>query len=469
MPFHVYKRKIQDAMFGNTQNTAGGVQADELANARLGIVYSLAHTDMNRVRSFSASPFNTLVVNTTAAKDFIAGQKAAYSMGIDAAGQLIDKSPLKDMKDSAMAYLKESEALAKVKGAANVVIDGVSELKAKLKQLISDFFYMMLEAVKKRYGVNMQMMEILTDFVIWGTNTFATGLSAAIPGWGYVKTAAGMYADAKKAFLKSKMLIEQCYSGYGVELLGGHPSIIANALARHSVAGIASAAKGLAISSTSLGLSIAADVSGAGGSAGMIFSVVTSIFNKIFNLVESLVQKFKVTSVLEDAKQMWRNRSNSSSKLKDHKRFSEWFQHSVIATPVIASLTMNSGFAAHPYRFLQLLEPSGNDAMKADFAKGAKHIETLKKQAGQHIREFSGGYSVTFSSDEAIVEARLKEALSGKAQLDGHEYFMVGVDEWDSLPAQYDRKPADSDPDPVRIQQWNSLPDQYATRVITVV
>ncbi|WP_315980519.1 hypothetical protein [Aliamphritea spongicola] len=48
---------------------------------------------MTRVRSFSASPFNTLVVNTTAAKDFIAGQKAAYSMGINAAGQLIDKSP----------------------------------------------------------------------------------------------------------------------------------------------------------------------------------------------------------------------------------------------------------------------------------------------------------------------------------------------------------------------------------------
>ncbi len=23
MPFHVYKRKVQDAMFGNTQNTAG--------------------------------------------------------------------------------------------------------------------------------------------------------------------------------------------------------------------------------------------------------------------------------------------------------------------------------------------------------------------------------------------------------------------------------------------------------------
>ncbi|WP_315980518.1 hypothetical protein [Aliamphritea spongicola] len=72
------------------------------------------------------------------------------------------------MKDSALSYLQESEALAKVKGAANTVIDGVSELKAKLKQLISDFFYMMLDAVKKRYGVNMQMMEILTDFVIWG-------------------------------------------------------------------------------------------------------------------------------------------------------------------------------------------------------------------------------------------------------------------------------------------------------------
>ncbi len=469
MPFHIYKRKIQDAMFGNTQSTASGAQLAELANARLGIVYALAHTDMNRVRSFSASPFNTLIVNTTAAKDFIAGQKATYSMGIDAAGQLIDKSPLKDMKDSAMTYLRESEALATVKGAANTVIDGVSALKARLKQLVSDFFYMMLEAVKKRYGVNLQMMEILTDFVIWGANTFATGLSAAIPGWGYVKTAAGMYVDAKKAFLKSKMLIEQCYSGYGVELLGGHPSVIANALARHSVAGIASAAKGLAISSTSLGLSIAADVSGGGGSAGMIFSIVTSIFNKIFNLVESLVQKFKVTAVLDDAKQMWRNRTNSSSKLKDHKRFSEWFQSSVIATPVIASLAMSSGFAAHPYRFLQLLDPTDSDALKGDFAKGSKHIETLKQQAGKHIREFTGGYSVTFTSSEALVDARLKEALTGKAMLDGHEYYMVAVDEWDSLPGQYDRKPAASDPDPVRIQRWDSLPDQYATRIMTVV
>mgnify|MGYP005736932435 FL=1 len=37
--------------------------------------------------------------------------------------------------------------------------------------------------------------------------------------------------------LKSKDLISQIYRGRGVELLGGHPSIISNALARHSAKG----------------------------------------------------------------------------------------------------------------------------------------------------------------------------------------------------------------------------------------
>ena len=410
-------RSTAKAVMGKTKDTSHGIQKTEMANARLGIAYALGHIEMKKATSFHAAPFSTLVGNPQIAKD-------AASVAGKAGELLLEHTPLKELKEKAWSFIEEQNSLHKVNQAATAVIDGISEIKSKLKAIIGEFFTSLLDMIKKRYGVNTQVINVITDFLIWGANTFAAGIASALPAWGYVKTGLAIYADARTAVFKTKDLVSQLYSGYGVELLGGHPSVIASALARHSAAGIASAAKGLAISSTSLGLSIAADASGGSGVAGMVIGIITSILTKVFNLIESCIQKYKVTSTLIEARDIWRNHSSGSCILNDHKRFTKWFQESVVFTPIIASLAINSGFAAHPYRFLQLINSTGGIDANADIKKGVHHIDKLKGLASQHIRDFSAGYGVSFASSEAIIESRLKEALTGKSVLNDYEFIL---------------------------------------------
>ena len=52
MPVRIFKRKIQDKLFGNTGNTALGIQEVEVADAWLGVMYFLGNTRMEKVPSF---------------------------------------------------------------------------------------------------------------------------------------------------------------------------------------------------------------------------------------------------------------------------------------------------------------------------------------------------------------------------------------------------------------------------------
>lgn len=446
MPVRITKRQIQDKLFGNTKNTAMDVQLREMANARLGIVYALGNTEMNSLNKFKANPVSALVIDTQVVKD-------AAAVGKWAAGHIISAT---DLKQSAEAFLLEHSALNHAAKAVSGFAHELGEIKATIKRYLSEFFQKMLDMIKQRYNVSAKAMSVITDFIFWLTNTFAGSLADVIPGWGYARSAVALYGDVRKGILNTKDLISQLYSGYGVKLLGGHPSVIANALARHNVAGIAGAAKGLAFTGANLGLTIAGD---AAGGAGMIVSIITGLLTRIFNLIEYNIQRYHVGSVLDEAAHMWHRRSNTRSRLYDHKRFSEWFQESVVMTPVIASLAMSSGFAAHPYRFMQLLDTAGGVTMEADFAKGVKHIENLKKLAASHVKGFSDGYNVQFSSTEGIIEARLKEIQTGKSKFDDYEFVLYESDtinDWDDVPKGYDEK-------------WGAAGQDSGSAIITTV
>lgn len=423
-------RKATDKVFGNTQNTALSVQLEEMANARYGVTYMLAKTEMVKEASFSLDLVGTFGVDTTAATD---------------------------LKNGCKYLLNKTDAGAKIVGGLSAVGDKIGEVKDKIKEIIAGFFRSFIDKIKDRYAHVVSGMEWLTEFGAWAISEFAGNLSSLIPGWGYVQAAADIYAGVRQAVLKAKDFVTQLWSGRGVKLLGGHPSIIASALARHSAAGFAGGIKDAALGITSLGLEAAGD---AAGGAGTIVAAVTGILQRIANLVDYVIQFTRMKSIrktaegmwkkealrhaakqaqlaakaakpakaakakkdAEDAKARWLIAQREQSLMDDHKAFSQWFQKATIANPIVAALTMGSGFVAHPLRFMQLLKPDGRMADDEEFAKGVHHIETLKKLSSKYIDEYTDNYGVVFQSADNFVQARLTELQTGKGILTGTHF-----------------------------------------------
>lgn len=57
MQVKLLKRLIKDKIFGNTSNTARGVQVAQMADARMGAMYMLASTEITKVAKISNAHF----------------------------------------------------------------------------------------------------------------------------------------------------------------------------------------------------------------------------------------------------------------------------------------------------------------------------------------------------------------------------------------------------------------------------
>ncbi|RLV61236.1 hypothetical protein D5018_02980 [Parashewanella curva] len=397
MHFKVFKRKIKDTMFGSTTDTAASFQLKDMEDARYGAMYFLANVEIKK--NFSLS------------KDWFGGN-------------VISTEPLDDIKTVSTILLNKTKVGRKITGAVNVLGDAISTVIDKIKGMIQAFFECIIGKVRSVYGVMLYGAEWITEMGVWLAQTFSKSLADVIPGLGYASSALDIYSGIRQAVLKSIDFGTQLYAGRGVELLGGHPSIIANALARHSAVGIAGGVKSIAYGATSIGLEAAAD---SVGGAGMIVSVVTGILDRITELVDRLVQISVMKYVSNKAKKEWENRGSATSMLNNHKAFSEWFQNTTITTPVVAALVMGSGFVAHSNKFLQLLDENAEIKTQNQFDKGITYIEKLKSLSGKYVREYIDGYGVDFTSLDGVVNARLTELTNGKALLDGTEFTVQPI------------------------------------------
>ncbi len=389
MPEPGRKRKVKDALFGNTQQTAIGVQQAEMANARLGALYVLAKTEL---QDAPPEPFSIL----TKIKEGVFSQMTPINDISTVSGWLINKAT-----DGTTLGSLIHDTGAK---AAHYI--------ARMDAAMTRFFQQVLDKMASLFGkYRKKVRGYLETISAKALSGLASGiLSTLMPGSKEFKSASNIWHATHKAIEKTIALVSQSLSGYGVELLGGQPSIIANALARHSAAGIASGVKDFAAHTTILGLKIAGDAAGA---AGTIVSTIVKVLLAVVNFIDSLVQKYLVKSVLSKARVAWDNRMSDGALVNDHKAFSEWFQDKIIFTPVFAALVMGSGFVGHPYRFLQLLFPGDRLISQAEFDKGVKHIEKLKKLSGKYIREYEKGYQLHFAGTDALVRARLDEMATG--------------------------------------------------------
>ncbi|MGB0894721.1 MAG: hypothetical protein ACPGUD_09965 [Parashewanella sp.] len=403
MQFKVFKRRLKNTLLGNADNTAMDAQIKEMADARYGALYFLAKTEQYKRLSFSPDAVGNFIINT---------------------------EPVVDAKNFAMGLLKKTSVGKKLASAASVVGEATDAVIEKIKGMIAGFFKSHIEKVKTVFGHLLAGAEWVTELGMWLTSEFAGSLASFIPGFGYVQSIADIYSGVKQAILKTRDFATQMYAGKGVELLGGHPAIIANALARHSAVGIAGGVKGTVMGFTSIGLEAAGD---AAGMAGTIVSAVTGILERIVDAVDKIVQYLLVKRVLKRAKKEWDNRGSMTAMANDHDAFSNWFQNVVVTTPVIAAMVMGSGFVAHPQKFLQLITPTNKlnksgtlkGSFQAQYDKGVSYIETLKKLSGSYVEDYLDSYSVGLRSEDGIVSARLNELTGGKALLDGYEFAVI--------------------------------------------
>ncbi|GLO63050.1 hypothetical protein MACH09_35580 [Vibrio sp. MACH09] len=410
MQFKVYKRRVKDTFYGKTTDTAVGVQTQEMADARMGAMYMLAKTDYVKVPSFSAGHlFDNFVVGAEPLSDL-----KNVSMAI------IDKTGVASKTKS---LIEKSETGKKLIETVSVVGEATSAVIQKIKTYISEFFRGLVEKAKLVYGDVLEDLGWFAEYAGWMVAEFAGNLSSLIPGWGYVQNAVDIYSGVKQAIFKSKDLITQMYAGRGVELLGGHPSIIANALARHSAVGVAGGLKKTAIATTKIGLEAAGD---AFAGVGTLVSALSGMLERVVNFFDYMIQRSLVRKVLKKARKEWDKRGSTTSMLNDHKTFSEWFQSAVVTTPIIAALVMGSGFVAHPMKFLSLMS-STEIVSQAEYNKGVNYIDKLKDLSASYVQEYTDGYSVEFTSEDKLVAARLSELTTGKGILHGEEFVVESV------------------------------------------
>lgn len=344
------------------------IQQDELDDARRGTVFFLSKLTISTTPDFSSGLIGNFVSGT---------------------------SIVTDLQHVSSNLLGKFDAGKKFNSGFAKIIDPVTDL-------LSSFVEAMIRRIGKLYGESSALMIWVSEFGAWLTANFVGSLSEIILGWGYVQDAADMYDAVKKSVTSAIRWLGQVMSGWGVQLLEGGPSIMAEAIARHNALSVAGGLKDLAITGTKIGLKAAGDAVAAVGS---IIGAVTGILQRLANLVEYCIQRFLLSRIIDQARDHWKN---DGYYLTDHDAFTSWFRNACAFTPIVSALTIHSGFAAHPYRFIALISKQDEIVSQEEFDKGVAYIDKLKEHGRQYIKQYQESYGIKFESDDSIVKSRLQ-------------------------------------------------------------
>lgn len=345
------------------------IQQQELNDARKGTLHFLGRIELQPVSSFDLGLVSGFITGT---------------------------GFLTDLKSGCLNTVKSCTTGQKV-------IASMSEFVRPIREMLAKFIDALIDRIAATYGDYTPLMEWLGEFGKWAVSNLTGTLADVIPGWGYVQNCAAVYDGVKKTVTSCIKWIDQVFSGYGVKLLEGGPTIMAESLARHNLTAIAHGLKDTAVASTRIGLQAAGDaVSGVGA----IINALTGILQRIANMVGYCVQRFLVSRTLDQARRQW---NTKGVMLDDADQFLPWFKRASAFTPIIPAMTLLSGFVGHPYRFLQLITPTDQVIDQATFDQGVKHIEKLKSLATDYARSWQDSYKLKFISSDNLISARLAE------------------------------------------------------------
>lgn len=392
MKIKLSRNRLKGGIYGKTKNTALGVQLKEMTDARYGTMYFLGNLRIDQ----NPAAWSVDVVGT-----FVGGFDIVL-----------------DMKKGLTNLLERTDRGHKLVSALRDIKDKLAEpfhiVMGKIKSMIRSFMQFLIEKFKKCYGTIVFATQEAIDIVMFLLGEFVEGLSSLIPGWSHVQTANDIYCGIRQAFLQGKDFVNQLLAGKGVELLGGHPEIIAKALARHSLKGCLGGVYSVVKTSLKTGLSEAGLVT---GGASTLASCLIMVFEQVTKIFDWFFQRLMLAKTIKTAKYEWDTRYNYTSLVNNHNLFSEWLQERVTTQPIIAALLMASGFVAHPYRFLQLLTPSKMLSSQGHFDQGVIYIDKLRETSNDYIKEFMESYSIILASGEGVIQALLNDVINGKKMI----------------------------------------------------
>lgn len=303
---------IRSFIYGDKTDTALGVQQDELRNARQGVLYYLANTEINRSANLSLGLVGNFVADHTIVDDI----KKFSMMGVE------------------KVFGQEGvEAVSRVHFLPPVVMDIYNKIKAMASELFQTISTQAAKLFKRNPNGKMAqgtpfVCEWLTELGPWfcfeffekNIAIFFEGIvqESIIP---IAQGAVEIYSGVRKSVLNLKDWIIQSYKGYGVEVLGGHPSTIAKALVRHSASNAASGLVDTAIGSGKLAVGIIT-----GGTVGIIVNIVTGIFQRFVKMVDFWLKFTWTRKTFTEAKDIWNSGPSVRSHVNNQKQFSDWFQ-----------------------------------------------------------------------------------------------------------------------------------------------
>ena len=348
------------------------IQKSELADARSGTLYFLSKINVSRQPSFDLG----LVSN------FVSGT-----------------SIISDLQTCSSNLLNRTNTGRKL-------LDGFDKYTKPVRELIASFFDKLHNTLASMFGESSTLLEWVGEFLTWAASSFAGSLADIIPGWGYVQDAMDLYDGIKKGVLNAHKWLSQVYFGWGVKLLDGGPSTIAQGIMQHHITGLASGLKDMSIASIKIGLQAASDATAAAGS---IISAVTGFLQRIANLVTYAIQRYLLNRTISKARQTWEKHGDMKYN-QDH--FNHWFKMAVVRTPVVAALMMQSGVVANPMRFLSLIKHTGDIVTQDEYDKGVRYIDELKNLSKQYILGFEECYKLEFSGTDDYTKGILNNLRS---------------------------------------------------------
>ncbi len=355
---------------------AYGIQIEELNDARKGAIYFLSQLQLEQAPSFNIGLVDKFLINTEALSDLKSG----------------------------------CELLIKKTSFGTALIDKVDDIKSKIQILIQSFFDKILEKAKEIFGSSLAGMSWLSEFVAWGISNFAGSLANVIPCWGYVKAGMDLYSAVKTSVTNIIKLVSQVYSGYGVNLLSGHASIIAETLSLQNGKGIAQGIKDFALKTLDISLQAAGDAT---AGIGNIIGIVTDILSRIVAMISYCIQRFRIKAVINQAQQAWKREDGIKT---DHEAFVKWFRFNSVITPIVPCLVLHSGYVANPLRFLCLLREENEIISQREFDKGTAYITTLKTMARDQILNYREEHQLQFTGKDGIIKAMMNKVYEPNAE-----------------------------------------------------
>ncbi|MCH9691879.1 MAG: hypothetical protein K0U59_07440 [Gammaproteobacteria bacterium] len=378
-------------------------QTKELQDARVAILFYLAHIEMVR----HADPISIKGITTS----LIASSMASV-LNVDIAGHLgnLTATSLKLTKQYAPTSITDA-----FKEASTPITGNVRQLFDKLDSVINQIFE---KAVNTWYRANCPF-EVDSE-----TQTFTGRITAQhlhgkftdllcekivelTPGLDDIRDIDKVVEGSLKIASELTKWGEELFYGRGQTVLHGAPDIMQKCIRNQHICKLGEDTSNLVTGGGNLTATVFT------GPAGKLALKIISIVQTVLHWFYMILQNVNTQYTLSRARREWAKWKSEEESIKatcflnNPEEFNRWFRRGVTLSPVAGQLCLTSGFNAHPMRFLQLLDVQGDIISQKKYTRGEEYIDKLKKSAVVGVNGFCEAYRYKFTSSVPWLDALL--------------------------------------------------------------